>query len=401
MTIFNNTELAALKADPTTIAALWAAHSVFFNGLFGAGAQGAFCCVLAYEYVPYGNGTSGVMDLAGCLNETSMACAERVTFTWQLMAELGMDTTKQQALGWNGGAVGNHCQMIAVDPNGRSWLLDPTIGYIVPDVSVASLQSGVHTPVGQSFYHSDPILDGANSNLVVRNAVANGAYRVQDTIFDTHSLSAWLTGGDSYGLGYTSPSGARVDWLTSDVMIGTSGIDTLYGNDGNDSIYGGAGGTGDVLDGMAGDDVLISGAGSSYMYGGAGNDYFYGENASLAEAFGGAGTDVIVGSTRSGATNWDDGGAGTNYYFGAPQAINNYILDSTEASQEYQVIQNTIGAHDALILYHTGLQSFGDLLNHSYQNGAYFVVQPDVNHAVWIDGESAGSLNPNQVSIIS
>ena len=56
---------------------------------------------------------------------------------------------------------------------------------------------------------------------------------------------------------------------------------------------------------------------------------------------------------------------------------------------------------DHVSLIGSGLTSFDDLLSHSYQNGAYFVVQPDASNAIWINGATASTVSAKDFSIVS
>ena len=64
-----------------------------------------------------------------------------------------------------------------------------------------------------------------------------------------------------------------------------------------------------------------------------------------------------------------------------------------------QVIQDWNSA--TVQLNGRGFSSFADVLLHSYQNGAYFVVQVDGDTAVWLNGASASNLTGPNFSIVS
>jgi hypothetical protein len=49
----------------------------------------------------------------------------------------------------------------------------------------------------------------------------------------------------------------------------------------------------------------------------------------------------------------------------------------------------------------SGFTSFADVLSHSYQNGAYFVVQVDADTAVWLNGATANTVTAANFSIVS
>ncbi|MHC2438436.1 calcium-binding protein [Bradyrhizobium sp. USDA 4451] len=139
------------------------------------------------------------------------------------------------------------------------------------------------------------------------------------------------------------------------MLIGDAGDDTAYGYGGNDYLYGGAG-----------NDVMFGGDGTDVLLGGAGNDYF-------------------------------DGGTGVNYYFGG--GGNNTFVSNDVPS--VQVIQDFNAATDTVQLNGTGFSSFADVLSHSYQNGAYFVVQVDSDTSVWLNGATSSTVSASNFNIVS
>jgi Ca2+-binding RTX toxin-like protein len=140
----------------------------------------------------------------------------------------------------------------------------------------------------------------------------------------------------------------------------------------------------DVLNGDDGNDVLYGYGGNDYLYGGAGNNTLYG----------GDGTDILLGGAGN---DYFDGGMGVNYYFGGGGS-NTFVSNDVPS---VQVVQDWNGATDVVQLNGSGFSSFADVLSHSFQNGAYFVVQVDGDTAVWLNGATAGTLTAANFSIVS
>ena len=166
-----------------------------------------------------------------------------------------------------------------------------------------------------------------------------------------------------------------------------------YGGDGNDVLVGNL--NNDMLIGDAGDDVEYGYGGNDYLYGGDGNDVFYG----------GDGVDVLIGGAGN---DYFDGGTGVNYYFGGSgggpgtgQGNDTFVLTDTGATQSIDVVQDWTEGADHVNLIGSGFSSFNDVLANSYQNGAYFVVQPDANNAIWLNGATAATLTAADFSIVS
>lgn len=58
-------------------------------------------------------------------------------------------------------------------------------------------------------------------------------------------------------------------------------------------------------------------------------------------------------------------------------------------------------AADTVQLNGSSFASFSDVLSHSYQNGAYLVIQIDADTAVWLNGATAGTVTAANFSIVS
>lgn len=110
--------------------------------------------------------------------------------------------------------------------------------------------------------------------------------------------------------------------------------------------------------------------------------------------YGGDGTDVLLGGAGN---DYFDGGTGVNYYFGG--GGNNTFVSNDVPS--IQVVQDWTSATDTVLLNGSGFTSFADVLSHSFQSGAYFVVQIDTDTAVWLNGATAGTVTAANFSIVS
>jgi hypothetical protein len=162
------------------------------NGLLAV----AFAAIAAWDLKPYGNNPVG-KDLQSLLNAATLACNDYVLLTWYLcgfMPEaVGVNIV---ALGWNGGAVGNHAQMLAADPaTGISLLLDPTVGIVARGCTYNSLLRGVGVPGSQrmaSFaaYNSYVGSTGAFTDEVF-NAINGGQYKPSDALYYVDQLSIY------------------------------------------------------------------------------------------------------------------------------------------------------------------------------------------------------------------
>ena len=110
--------------------------------------------------------------------------------------------------------------------------------------------------------------------------------------------------------------------------------------------------------------------------------------------YGGAGVDVLLGGAGN---DYFDGSTGVNYYFGGGGS--NTFVSHREPS--VQVVQDWNSTTDVVQFTGSGFSSFSDVLSHSYQNGAYFVIQVDSQTAVWLNGATAGTVTAANFSLLS
>jgi Ca2+-binding RTX toxin-like protein len=143
------------------------------------------------------------------------------------------------------------------------------------------------------------------------------------------------------------------------------------------------------------------GAGADYAYGYEGNDYLYGE-AGADVLYGGAGVDVMIGGADG---DWFDGGEGVNYYFGGngggPGSALGPDVFVARDLPGVQVIQDWTAGQGVIRFEGSGLSSLAATLARGFQNGAYYVIQIDVDTAVWINGATAASLTAADFVFIS
>ena len=249
-----------------------------------------------------------------------------------------------------------------------------------------------------------------------------------------HDVLVGLAGGDTlYGLAgndylYSGEgSDLGVAGTGNDVLLGEAGNDTLYAGDGDDYVYGGSGtnvlvgeagvdvlisqGTGDVLYGGdggdylyaygsgstvavgdAGNDIFVMQSGTAVAQGGDGQDYFY-LGAAADTMLGGAGVDVLIGQSTGGDTgagDFFDGGAGTDYLFLTPG--NDVVRFDLQSGVD--VLNGFDPAHDVLRLEGTGFTSFDQVRAATTDYGSFCIVTIDAGTALWLVGVAAADLRP-------
>lgn len=247
----------AIRQDPSRVVAFFHAHVDDFardlgmGGLSAEALKAAWCSIVAHKLVPYGPGPQ-TTALRAILDADAIACAHYITLTWHLLAEFGLERDNLVAIGWDGGAVGNHAQLLFDDGASRL-LLDPTVGRIANGVTLHGLIAGERYDAQASFLDR---MDIAAFDRIVGQALAGGSHHVRDLIYHRPTFEHWLT-FDSFGHVIEAEGAPRQ-------IVGGLYADALTAGDGGDEIYAGGG-----------DDTILGGAGADTIEGGSGNDVFH------------------------------------------------------------------------------------------------------------------------------
>jgi hypothetical protein len=203
MSYFTASERAALIANPAYIATLYANNRARFVANLGPyfapeieeNIKLGFCGIVAYDLKPYGASTASSM--ADLLAAPALVCDNYAMLAWRLFKLLVPSPTIQIAfVGWNGGAVGNHCQIFthktadAYGNNGGDWLVDPTIGLVLCAHDFDWIVGGHKSNMlyAKDFYWRT---DLAWFHGQVIAALTNGTY-------STSSLLYWTTDFDKF-----------------------------------------------------------------------------------------------------------------------------------------------------------------------------------------------------------
>jgi hypothetical protein len=271
MSFLPSSAYAAIREDPSLVVSYYeTSQSQFLSALDMPGLSSdakiaAWCTVVAYGLVPYGPGPQ-TTDLTQILHAETIACTHYVTLAWELMAFFGVSTNEETAVGWDGGAVGNHAEMFFSDAT-SNLLLDPTIGMVVNGATLEGIISGEHYTDYASFYSRNDI---TSFNSTVINAVTHGLYNTRDVIYDVPTLDNWINHYFEFqGMTLDNSDGSKtiVGSQADDHLAGTALGDSIFGGNGNDTIDAGPGN--DTIEGGKGNDIIDGGDGSdtvSYAY---------------------------------------------------------------------------------------------------------------------------------------
>nr|BFD59363.1 hypothetical protein CKG001_14700 [Bdellovibrio sp. CKG001] len=147
-----------------------------------------FSLIISHGLAPYGN--SSEFDFPEMLQEKYLNCGN---YPWLLAGIFkilkGVNYPgKMQVIGFDGGIIGNHAQLIYQSDNGTSLLFDPTVG-IIARISYLNLINGIAIPEKNiislySYWTStlqDPTLHSYHWKVYV--ALQLGNYRPQDALY--------------------------------------------------------------------------------------------------------------------------------------------------------------------------------------------------------------------------
>lgn len=155
----------------------------------------AMAAITAWDLKAYGPEPTTGVDLDTLLASPTLACDDYVRLAWYFI-KLMPDYTaglRVTAVGWDGGAVGNHAQML-VSYSGMSLLLDPTTGLVVKysgkteDVLNSLCSGGCVSPLLRASFEAYNNYSIGSFNTMVCAAVLNGRYRPSDLYYYTSDL---------------------------------------------------------------------------------------------------------------------------------------------------------------------------------------------------------------------
>lgn len=142
--------------------------------------QATFAMLVSHAMAPYGQ--SSALSLADLLLDDVLDCNNYGLLSGHLAAALGLSLDHWLMAGFDGGAVGNHAQVL-LTLEGRTLLLDPTIG-LVADISYDELVAG--TPIDTArmawiYLWDDPEIVVYSARVMA--AIRDGSYRAVDQIY--------------------------------------------------------------------------------------------------------------------------------------------------------------------------------------------------------------------------
>lgn len=144
----------------------------------------AFCAFTAFDLKPYiGSMAYSLRDL---MMEDGLDCDNYVRLAWYFFQIMRPKAPSEiTAVGWEGGAIGNHAQMQIKTSGHPPMYCDPTIGVMVHNVDFDKLCLGHQVPASNiySIYHFNARPEVAQLHTNTLGALTGGTYRASQLLY--------------------------------------------------------------------------------------------------------------------------------------------------------------------------------------------------------------------------
>jgi hypothetical protein len=179
-------DVAAIRADASKMAAVFAKCKTELSTDLGFTLSdpelyAVFCTLVSNRMAPYG--PSSAHDLAALLKEPKMDCDNYMMLAGFLNQQYGAPVPMRY-LGWNGGPVGNHVQIMGND----RLLLDPTLA-LVAVTGFQDLTTGKPVNTVILFSHNESLKVFCDT---VVDALVKGKYRANQVVYSFTSPQAYV-----------------------------------------------------------------------------------------------------------------------------------------------------------------------------------------------------------------
>ncbi len=150
-----------------------------------------FSTIVAYNLAPYGD--SSAIELEEILHENRLQCSNYALASGYFNQLLNIDSNNIETryIGWMGGYIGNHTQLISINKsNGVNLLLDPTIG-VIALTSYDEVASGKKVSENNIVDFSyRPGSKTLHDKIIF--ALLNGEYRPSDILYVFDTMDKFL-----------------------------------------------------------------------------------------------------------------------------------------------------------------------------------------------------------------
>jgi hypothetical protein len=157
-----------------------------------------FACLVSHYFAPYGNSTAVTLDKL--ISEDSLDCDNYCLLAIYIFKNMCHHHVGEVAMvGFDGGAVGNHAQIIYTAGD-KSFLLDPTYGIMAP-VSFDDLLMGKKVDSSTMIVFTRIWARKFLKELSVAtcSAISDGAYRPSDLLYFDTDINHYVSEGEKAG----------------------------------------------------------------------------------------------------------------------------------------------------------------------------------------------------------
>ncbi|AWM87675.1 VCBS repeat-containing protein [Microvirga sp. 17 mud 1-3] len=223
--------------------------------------KAAFSAIIAHELKPYGASTA--TDLKGLMQSSGLHCGNYSLLTRFIFDALAPNSKLDVAMvGWRGGPIASHQQVMVGVPGKDAFLLDPTAGLIIRTGGLNSIMAGEEIPPQHiaSFRFRSEL---AEFNTKLLDTLEHGNFRAGQFV-------NWyeVTDYDPFYISQTSAPTPQRESFVKTSATGRYAIDSALARAKDVNVIIGAG-KGDTLIGRAAGDRLKGGAGEDLVIGGS------------------------------------------------------------------------------------------------------------------------------------
>lgn len=154
--------------------------------------------IVAANFAEYGSSTA--IEYSAIASEAFLNCGNTVILVGHLF---GLHDERLRTVGFDGGSIGNHAQLLYSDPAG-DFLLDPTVG-IIAKIGFDDLLRGVRIPRSAIKIYPIKARTIETFRLTVLEALTHGSYRPSDFMYMHETVAEHISKGSLEN--YFTPAG--------------------------------------------------------------------------------------------------------------------------------------------------------------------------------------------------
>lgn len=190
-------EIVSVERTPHAIADLYQRHrsalikdlGAQFKALNEDGLAAVFSMLIAHQVAPLGP-SENKFTLRELLDEPALDCDAYALLAARFFSILRpKSSAKIRMVGWNGGVIGNHAQLLT-EGTGMPLLLDPTVG-LAAEATFDQVMQGDAVGAIRTWTVREETSDLAGFRKTVVEALEKGRYKPSDLLYYIGSALSW------------------------------------------------------------------------------------------------------------------------------------------------------------------------------------------------------------------